>query len=332
MKHQIESFSDESDLQESLQKEFSIETAFDLGHRKPTYDSLEVIRTEDKIIVGLLQHDQDAQDFFENDDGAGEFIKFRNMEQREEQISKMSKTKKLIYMVDKYEHGTVHYSISGSTTPDRWDTSQGCAMFIPCDYIQSEFRKMKRKEGESVAFNHFIKDSNNVLSSYSDWCNGEVYGYSVITFDKKGKELNCDECWGFIGHKDANEEKKSVMENIAQNEVLNKLKENVIIDTVSPKDAKLPFRIAKKDLEELKVAHVYDTYVVGAKYAGEDNVAVYNWKESDDKPTKAVFEEWQKNYGVSASQFMEGRMNSDIKEAISTALTKEEEKQNKPKI
>ena len=55
-------------------------------------------------------------------------------------------------------------------------------------------------------------DSNAVLSGYSDWCNGEVYGYIVKGLDKKGQEVNCDACWGFVGNDYAQQEKKSIVE------------------------------------------------------------------------------------------------------------------------
>lgn len=318
MKHNFESFSSKESLTSELQEEFGLDSGFDLDYRDPSYDSIEVLRTDDKIIVGLLQHDQDAQDYFENDDGAGEFIEFRSAEQRDNEISKLSKTKKLFYVVNKYDHGNVHYSVGGSKTyPDeRWDVSHGCAIFIPCDYIQTEFRKMKRVDGIDAAYEHFIADSNKVLDNYSDWCNGEVYGYSVLTFDKEGNELDCDECWGFIGSDYAKEEKQSVMKHIVLTEQLNKLMENVVIETVEAKNVNLPFKITKKDLEEIKVAHVYDTYCVAAKYSGEDNAVIYNWKEGDEKPTKAKFAAWQKEHGTTADQFLTARLNSDIKDVL----------------
>ncbi len=329
---EFENYSSESSLQNDLLEEFNLDYGFDLGGREPAYDSLEVLRTDDKIIVGLLQYDQDAEDFFANDEGAGELIQFRNWQQRDSEMEKLSKTKKLFYLVDKFEHSQVHYSISGTHAPDRWDTAQGSAVFIPCDYIQSEYRKMKKAQGEGVAFQHFIQDSNNVLEQYSNWCNGEVYGYSVLTFDKKGNEIDCDECWGFIGQEYAQQEKQSIMRNIVVSDELNKLKENVIIETPDVKSINLPFRISKKDLEEVKIAHVYNTYIVGAKYAGEDNVTVYKWSEGDDKPTKAKFEEWQKKHGVSAMQFMTGRMDSDIKDVIRQHISPKEEKTNSMKM
>lgn len=331
MNIKFENFDDADDATSNLQEEAGINEGFDLSDYKATYASVEVLRTEDKIIVGMLHYDSDAQDFFDNDEGAGKLVEFRSAEQRDEKVAQLSKTKKLFYVVNKYEHGNVHYSVGGTKSyPDqRWDVSQGCAVFIPCNYIQTEYRKMKRTSGEGSAYEHFIKDSNSVLDSYSDWCNGEVYGYSVITFDKQGKEVECDQCWGYIGSDSANNEKRGIMEHIVISDELNKLLENVAIEKLTLKEADLPFKIVKKGLQEINVAHVYDTYVVGAKYEGEDNVVIYNWSEGQEKPTKAKFEEWQKKHGVTSEQFMTSRMGSDIKDVIRKNLVQENKSEKK---
>lgn len=329
MKYTKENFSSVEGLRDSMQEELELDSGFDL-HQKAAGD-VEMIRLADKYIVGLLQYDNDAQDFFENDEGAGKFIEFRSSSHAQETMEKLSKGNSLFYLVNKYAHGNVHYSISGTKTyPDeQWDVSRGCGVFIPCDYIQKEFKKMKKSHGEGEAYEHFIKDSNSVLNSYSDWCNGEVYGYSVIILDKDGHEIDCDECWGFIGFEHAQEEKNRVMDYYVKKFEIDELMPNVNIETLTAKDIKLPFRIAKKGLIEAKVAQVYDTYVVGAKYDGEDNVVVYNWSEGQEKATKAKFEQWQKNHGTTAEQFLSARMNSDIREVISKYLDKEVSKDNK---
>jgi hypothetical protein len=335
MKTEFESYSSKSDIEEKLQEEFGLDSGFDVGHREPEYNSIEVIRSNDNIIVGFLQQDSDAQDFWENDDGAGELIQFRNADDRDDKIQSLSKSKKLFYLVNKYDHSQVHFSVSGTRSyPDeRWDVSHGCAVFVPCDYIQSEFKKLKKTDGEESAIEHFVKDSNSVLDSYSKWANGEVFGYSVITFDKEGNEINSDECWGYIGDEDANSEKRNIMKHIVLNEQLEKLMENIEIETVAKDKVKLPFRIAKKDLEEIKVAHVYDTFIVAAKYSGEDNAVIYNWSEGDEKPSKSKYEQWQKNHGVTPESFLDARMRSDIKDVICQSLkVTEEKKENKPSI
>lgn len=325
MKINFESHTTPESLQEELREEFVVENGFELDHINDCYE-LEVVKTENGVVVGMLMVDTSPMDYFENDHGAGELVQFRSAYERDEAMEARSKSKNLMYLVDRYEHGQVHYSVSGTVNypDDRWDVAHGCAVFVPSEDVQKAYKKEVKESGEDAARQKFIADSNKVLDNYSDWCNGEVYGYAVLSFDKSGKELNTDECWGYIGRDYANEEKRSVMKHVVLSEEVDKLMENVVIETLSPKEVDLPFKITKKGLESAKVAKVYDTYVVGAKYEGEDNVVVYNWSEGQEKPAKAKFEEWQKNYGTTAQQFLDARLNSDIGDVIKKELEKQE--------
>ncbi|MDY0282414.1 MAG: hypothetical protein RBR35_17845 [Salinivirgaceae bacterium] len=53
--------------------------------------------------------------------------------------------------------------------------------------------------------------AKSTLHTYSDWCNGECYGVCVWSYTRteNGWELDeysREECWGFIGYRDAQEE------------------------------------------------------------------------------------------------------------------------------
>lgn len=295
------------------------------------YDSVETIETEEQIIIGCLKHDSDASDFWENDEGAGELTLFRSQDHYESIMKDLKKSKKLFYLVDKYEHGNVHYSVASSSSyPDKqWDVSSGCGVFIPCQDVQDSYKKMKRKDGEAEAFAHFVKDSNSVLDEYSKWCNGEVYGYSVVVYNKQGVVLEEDECWGFIGEEYANQEKLSVMQNYVTSYQLDKLKENVIIEQKEATDSyQLPFKIDNENLESFQYVHLYDKHIVAAKYNVENKAIVYQFTEGEKKPIVTQFEEWQLKHGVSTEQFLNGRLNSDIKEILKYHLNLEQEKQN----
>lgn len=295
------------------------------------YNSVEAIETDDQIIIGCLKHDSDASDFWENDESAGELTLFRSKDHYESIMKDLKKSKKLFYLVDKYEHGNVHYSVASSSSyPDQqWDVSSGCGVFIPCQDVQDSYKKIKRKEGESEAFTYFVKDSNSVLDEYSKWCNGEVYGYSVVVYDKQGMVLEEDECWGFIGEEYANQEKLSVMQNYVESYQLDKLKENVIIEQKDAGDSKkLPFNIDDENLESFQYVHLYDKHIVAAKYKTENKAIVYQFTEGGKKPIVTHFEEWQLKHGVSPEQFLNGRLNSDIKEILKHHLNLEKEQHN----
>lgn len=318
-----ESFEDEISLTNHIEENYEITLEFDANKNAFNFD---LIETEKSFIVGYLEHDEDAQDFFENDEGAGTFIEFNRPEDRDKKMAELSKTKKLFYLVDKYDHSSVHYSISETTGyPDKqWDVTQGKAVFIPCDDVQSQYKKFKKEHGEVEAFKEFIKTSNSTLDEYSNWCNGEVYGYILMTFDKDGKLTSEDSCFGYIGSEYADKEKSNELQNIANSEKIKDIAKDVSIDNFTKDDIKnLPFKIMKKGFESGSIARVYDDIIIAAKYEGEDKSVIYNWNPSLEKPTAAKFEQWQKAHGTTPEQFLEARMKSDINQTVRNKLQKE---------
>lgn len=53
------------------------------------------------------------------------------------------------------------------------------------------------------------KYAKSVLDEYQKWCNGEVYGVVIETFDEDGEHIDTESCWGFIGDEYAEEEMES---------------------------------------------------------------------------------------------------------------------------
>lgn len=320
-------FSSERSLNSHMEDEFGITLELDSSSNDMDFD---LIETAQSFIVGYLAHDSSPQDFFESDDGAGTFIEFSNVGERDKKMAELNKTKKLFYLVDKYDHSQVHYSIAETANyPDKqWDVTPGKAVFIPCDDIQGQYKKMKKEKGEAIAFKEFIKDSNITLDQYSNWCNGDVYGYQIILFDKKGQQLSEDSCWGYIGSDYANQEKNSIMKGHVEKEEIEKISKNVEIENLSKDDIKnLPFKIMKKGLETAQITKVYDTVIIAAKYEGEDKSVIYNWNPNLEKPIIAKFEQWQKNHGTTPEQFLSARMKSDINEAIRTKIAEQNQTQ-----
>lgn len=337
MKYISESFNSLSDAYDELAEQHGIEFESFI-HDKKEIDAyeIEVAQTPSTIIVGCLKIDHDPLDFFENDEGSGTLKQFRSVDDRDNFLATLKKTS-LFYLVDKYEHGNVHYSIANTQNyPDqRWDVSHGCAVYIPCDDIQEEYKKAKKKMTVAEAKDKFIKDSNSVLDSYSDFCNGEVYGYSVATFDKKGHLLNEEECWGFIGNSYANQEKTSIMQSEFNNAFVAELLKEVEIIKFNNSN-KIP-HVSQEDLQKIhkhvdfhnvssgQYAEVYGEKILSVVHNSVDNSFVYH-DNGLDKPFVARFEKWQKDHGVSAEQFAETRFLSDIKEVIRKNLSQENEK------
>jgi hypothetical protein len=167
-------------------------------------------------IVGYLAHDDDAAEFFENDEGAGEFREFRSEADRDDFLAEAKRDGKLALVVDKYAHGNIHYSVAGTQNyPDRrWDVAP-CGVFVPCQDVQDAYKKAVRKaqrapvgpereKAKGEAMDALVKDCNSTLDEYSKWCNGEVYGVvtEVWTLDRDTgsfERQSSDHCWGYIG-------------------------------------------------------------------------------------------------------------------------------------
>ena len=322
MKH----FSNKHELKQSLAQHNLQDIGLDINSEDISFSLLE---TDNNLLIGITCLDSNSFDFFENDEGAGSFFEFTSQEQVD---SKQEELKgKLFYLVDRYSHGNVHYSVSNTKSypDDRWDVAHGCAIYVPCDYIQSEYKKFKKELGIEKATEKYIEDSNNVLNSYSDWRNGEVYGYRIIAVNKStGKILYEDSCYGYIGQDVVNKEKELLMNHIKKDESLNKMYNDIEFKNITIKDYKdIGFKIPKKGFLRGKLVKINDEIILGSIY--EDKFVVYRYQNGMEKPKKAQLEEWQKKYGVTGEEFMEARMKSDIKEILEKSL---DEKLKTPKM
>lgn len=317
MKNLEQEFRDKDDLNDYLEENFNIQFKETISRDS---SDLTLTETPKSLIVSFLSVDDDAQDFWESSDGLGTFKEFYTPSQRKDYLSSISKNK-LVYLVDKYDHGSVHYSVAQTQNyPDqRFDVAHGKAVFIPCDYIQKEYKKYKKEHGEVQAYKQFLKDINSVLDDYSKWCNGEVYGYQVFELDKKGNQVSEDACWGFVGHEYALKEKKSIVASIVSDEKIEEFLKEVVINKLEAQSLKdLPFKVSKKGFLEGSIADVYDNTFVTVKY--EDKAIVYKYNEQMEKPLVAKYSQIQKDYGVTPEQFLQNRMTSDIKDAIREKL------------
>lgn len=116
-------------------------------------------------------------------------------------------------LLDRYEHGMCSYSVhSNGGCP--WDTSRGEAVWVPDKYLRQELEQVadpdeRRKQA--------VKYANQACDIYTDWANGNCYGWVVGVFDKVDGELvQEDSCWGYIGDEHAEEELESTMKYYAE--------------------------------------------------------------------------------------------------------------------
>lgn len=109
---------------------------------------------------------------------------------------------KRAFLFEKYEHGLVNYALRGeSSQVDRqWDVSPVAGFMWADDDWGADV------DMEDAA--------RNFLSTYTAWCNGDVYGVVHAFYVKRHGEWLLDEgdtdsCWGFIGSDYAEAEMKA---------------------------------------------------------------------------------------------------------------------------
>lgn len=158
------------------------------------YEDYQIVRvSDDKVVVGYLCDDDHASPFFEDGDCNGEFKQFRSEDARDEWIERKRDDGLTVFIVDKYEHGQVHYSLANTEDyPDRrWDVA-------PCAALACDFKAWGTppERQRDVA--------KGILEEYTKWCNGEVYGCVTVelTIDRETGEVvaeTSNSVWGCIG-------------------------------------------------------------------------------------------------------------------------------------
>jgi hypothetical protein len=155
--------------------------------------------TESGVIhVGWLVHDAtgDTDDPIMDDEGVT-FVDFSHRgaggEVGRDEYLASTPDDVIVFLVDKYEHGGVHYSIANTANyPDRqWDVAGSCGvLWIPADVPDPRAYAV------------------GVLDTYNAWCNGEAYGLVTCTVAPDGTVSEESEVWGYIGHEYATESLK----------------------------------------------------------------------------------------------------------------------------
>ena len=117
-------------------------------------------------------------------------------------IVRMDKKGYVLYSVSKYEHGLVRFSLGYSSG---WDSSTIGVIFATKKEIYQEFntKRITEKIREKV-----IENFKGELETYTQYTNGEVYGYIIENFS--GELI--DSCWGFY---DACYDVKSMFEMVS---------------------------------------------------------------------------------------------------------------------
>ena len=81
----------------------------------------------------------------------------------------------LAFMLDYYEHGLCSWSLAGAGPQCRWDTSRMAGLLVWEDEEDAIGAKTPEdRRGDATAF----------INRFTQWCNGQVYGYTIEAFSK----------------------------------------------------------------------------------------------------------------------------------------------------
>jgi hypothetical protein len=95
----------------------------------------------------------------------------------------------LAFYLSYYEHGNCLWFIKGEQPTGvefQWDGTRFAGLLV-WNHPPSEIGAKSYEER--------YKDASQFLENYTEWCNGNCWGYSIETV--RGKYV--DSCWGFLG-------------------------------------------------------------------------------------------------------------------------------------
>lgn len=105
----------------------------------------------------------------------------------------------LAFFLDYYEHGQCMWSLTGTGPRCQWDSVRGAGLLV-----------WEGEEGDIGAKSYADRetDAKHFIDRFTEWCNGEVYGYSAEALavccecgaDKDADtDLDLPSCSGFFG-------------------------------------------------------------------------------------------------------------------------------------
>jgi hypothetical protein len=112
------------------------------------------------------------------------------------------------FILSYFEHGDSIWFLKGHGAPGsdcRWDGRKVAGLL--------RWNGKARDIGKT--FEEREKNAKLFIESYTQWCNGDIWGYQV--FD--GNDEDVDSCLGFYGSEHAKEEAKASMKSIMENEL-----------------------------------------------------------------------------------------------------------------
>jgi len=187
------------------------------------------------VIFWTIEYDHDVPNPLEDCDGMGKIYSLNRKHINYDHgfIKKILKRRKSGEEVDVvklsyFEHGLCRWMVAG--TPKRgmagdwrWDGVDFAGIWVPDDCLIKEAEELTGEARDSK----MIEWAEQACEIYTDWCNGNFYGYTIKSFrvdDEDSEEyedyehespIDNDSCWGYYGLEYIEDEVESLVNQIA---------------------------------------------------------------------------------------------------------------------
>ncbi len=160
------------------------------------------------LIVGYVLLDNDYGSFWDHGE-PGAFHEFTRNEDVRETLKEAALQTPRPLVVQRYSHGAVHYSLTGTMRYPGHDWDVGTAgLYTPPADLYERFLERSAAIGEDEARKEYFSSCNAILDEFSEWANGHVYSMAVERWTLDGErslpESGETELWGpFYGWEQA---------------------------------------------------------------------------------------------------------------------------------
>lgn len=141
--------------------------------------------------VVQVSHDSCAEDPLEHDGWAAYSFSTRHSNYRhpddftEDEEFQAKREAGLAFFLSYYEHGLCRWDLAGEGPQCRWDSVSIAGVIV--------WEQPEENIGAKT-YEDRQEDARNAIESFTNWCNGEVYGYEIVNGDYG--------CWGFYDLED----------------------------------------------------------------------------------------------------------------------------------
>jgi len=178
-----------------------------------------------------LCSDESPLNPMEDWDGFGKFVSFNSRHITFQHPNDIEQDEDMV-LLSYFEHGNCLWGVKGTMNgmPDfRWDGTDTAGVWYPDDCLRKEADMEGLKKGTPERAKRMEEFAAQACETWTQYCNGEVYGYSVRIYKllklEDGSPVDAigvyedesalfqDSCYGFFGREYAEQEMEGLVED-----------------------------------------------------------------------------------------------------------------------